>query len=97
MKNELLGAVLTKSLEGALENAGDIVLNHAKELLSGDKKNCVKTDAEGLTVTVYAEGEEARKLEFGTSKMAAQPFLVPSLISSEEEILKAISDGLEIL
>lgn len=50
--------------------------------------------ASQLKVTITSGGE-ARKLEFGTSKMEARPFARPALVNSRAEINAAITHELK--
>lgn len=50
-------------------------------------------DEDGQTVGIVGTGVEyARPLEFGTSRMAARPFLYPALAASRNEIVDAIRE-----
>ena len=44
---------------------------------------------------ISADTEYAVFVEFGTSKMAAQPYLVPALLSNTQAILSAIAEAIK--
>ena len=49
----------------------------------------------GNTAVISADTEYAVFVEFGTSKMAAQPYLVPALLSNTQAILSAIAEAIK--
>lgn len=72
---------------------GQIVRDEAKAVCpvdTGELRRSISSSAQGLTSTIGTNKEYAMYVEFGTCKMAAQPYLVPSLTGSKDEILEAI-------
>lgn len=56
----------------------------------GELRESIIAQAAGTTGTVGTNKEYAAYVEFGTCKMAAQPYLVPALESKAEEVVQAI-------
>ena len=54
----------------------------------------VKTDADGLGSAVGSNIEYAASLEFGTSRMAARPFLHPAALATKQKIQAFIKKAL---
>ena len=48
-----------------------------------------------FAAVISADTEYAVFVEFGTSKMAAQPYLVPALLSNTQAILSAIAEAIK--
>lgn len=56
----------------------------------GELRQSITSQNEGLTGTVGTNKEYAAYVEFGTYKMAAQPYLVPALIGKQSDVIAAI-------
>lgn len=56
----------------------------------GELKQSITSQTDGLTGEVGASKEYAGYVEFGTYKMAAQPYLVPALKSKQSEVIAVI-------
>lgn len=89
------GGEIAINFDRAFEKAGKIVEDYARSLAPEGVP--IKTDTKDLSVSVYADTPYGESLEFGTPKMAPQPFLVPSLIAAEDEIIDTIACEMEIL
>jgi HK97 gp10 family phage protein len=93
------GAVSAKNLRVALRAGGMVVMNDAKArvpVLTGNlRRSIALSDGPGdAEVTIGTDVEYAPYVEFGTSRMAAQPYLRPALDENHEEITRTISDAL---
>lgn len=56
----------------------------------GELRQSITSQADGLTGEIGTNKEYAGYVEFGTYKMAAQPYLVPALKSKQGEVIAAI-------
>lgn len=54
---------------------------------TGLRQSSINVQPAGNTAVISADTEYAVFVEFGTSKMAAQPYLVPALLSNTQAIL----------
>lgn len=91
-----------KALEAGLAQGGKIVEGEAKALCPvsteatrpggphGELRASITSRAEGLECEVGTNKEYAMYVEFGTYKMAAQPYLMPALKNKQAEIINAI-------
>lgn len=59
----------------------------------GELRQSITSEASGNVGTVGTNKEYAAYVEFGTCKMAAQPYLVPALKNKQGEVIKAIADA----
>ncbi len=57
----------------------------------GELRQSITSRTEGLTGLVGTNKEYAGYVEFGTYKMAAQPYLVPALKSKQSDVISAIA------
>ena len=63
---------------------------------TGRLQSSINVQSGGNTaVVISADTEYAVFVEFGTSKMAAQPYLVPALLSNTQAILSAIAEAIK--
>jgi HK97 gp10 family phage protein len=92
----LAGGQRRQAQRDGLDAGARVVETYAKTLVpvdTGTLKNSIQVDevtdrmAEIAPHTDYAE-----HVEFGTSRMAAQPYMRPALDEHEREILQAIED-----
>lgn len=81
--------------------AGEAVADEARTLCpvdTGNLRDSIAVSADSGGAEVSADADYAAYVEFGTWKMAAQPFLVPALINSADKIAAAaarmIGEGL---
>ena len=58
----------------------------------GELRASINTQTEGLSGTVGTNKEYAMYVEFGTCKMAAQPYLVPSLAEKAPEVIRIVKE-----
>ena len=90
-----------KATQQGLEAAGVVVEAEAKGLIvsqniidTGNLLNSVSHEVEGETARVGTAVEYAVYQEFGTSRMAARPWLRPAVDEHHAEIRKAFADAL---
>ena len=82
-------------------NFADIIGQGAQTVCESAKSLCpVDTGRLQSSINVQpggntADTEYAVFVEFGTSKMAAQPYLVPALLSNTQAILSAIAEAIK--
>ena len=57
---------------------------------TGALRNSIKTECSGTHAEISANCSYAGYVEFGTYKMAARPFMVPGLYSSEGAVIAAV-------
>ena len=79
---------------------GEIIAAGAQTVCDGAKSLCpvdtgtlrdsISMSASGSSAVVSANTDYAAYVEFGTSKMAPQPYLVPALVSSADAITNAM-------
>lgn len=62
---------------------------------TGRLQSSINVQSGGNTAAISADTEYAVFVEFGTSKMAAQPYLVPALLSNTQAILSAIAEAIK--
>lgn len=93
-ENDILTADVDLSAE--LNAAAEAVCKRAKELCpvdTGRLQASISVSQDGNGAYVSAGTDYAPYVEFGTSKAAAQPFLVPALLSVSAELADIISGG----
>lgn len=61
---------------------------------TGTLRDSIAVTQSGTSAQISANTDYAAYVEFGTSKMAAQPYLVPSLLGNENAIISAIAASL---
>ena len=86
-------------------NFADIIGQGAQTVCESAKSLCpvdtgllqssINVQPAGNTAVISADTEYAVFVEFGTSKMAAQPYLVPALLSNTQAILSAIAEAIK--
>lgn len=93
---------IEEKLAKGIEESGRIVEADAKALCPvsteatrpggphGELRQSITSQSEGLTCEVGTNKEYAMYVEFGTYKMAAQPYLVPALIENEDKIVETV-------
>lgn len=85
------------SLESALNDVGELVLNNAIALVPIQTGNLMRSlgyKVIGDEVHIGTDVEYAPYVEYGTWKQEAQPYLVPSVESNKEEIIDIIVRGI---
>lgn len=61
----------------------------------GELRASITSSASGLQCEIGTNKEYAMYVEFGTCKMAAQPYLVPALINKTGEVVDAVKAALQ--
>ena len=80
---------LSLDMAAVFEEAGEVVAGEAREMCpedAGELKNSIAAKEVEDGVEIYADTDYAADVEFGTSKTAAQPFLIPALLNSKNKI-----------
>ena len=88
---------ITDRLPQAIPAGAEAVTDTARGMCpvdTGTLKGSIGASGGGESAEVFAGADYAVHVEFGTYKMAAQPFLVPAL--SAADVISAISGGLGI-
>lgn len=62
---------------------------------TGDLKRSGHIDQSGEDVQIVYDKDYAPFVEYGTSKMAAQPFLRPAIEGKQSEALRAVADAVQ--
>ena len=96
---------LGKRLERGLAQGGAIVEGEAKALCPvstektrpggphGELRQSITSHTEGMHCEIGTNKEYAMYVEFGTCKMAAQPYLVPALETKADEVVQIIKEA----
>lgn len=82
-----------------IAEGGKIVEAAAKGMApvrTGELRGSITSSASGLTAIVSAGMHYAPYVEFGTYKMAAQPYMAPALASSAGAVITAIAAKISI-
>lgn len=90
---KLEGVAGKKQRVGALMEGGLLVEREAKQICPVDKgklRASIKAEADGEVVRVGPHTEYAAAVEFGTARMAAQPYMRPPLDSQKRGIIRAV-------
>ena len=80
-----------KNLQRAIVAAGTATQKTAKQnaaVDTGNMRNLISLTISILKAVIEAEADYSAYVEFGTSRMAAQPFMRPALKVAEREIQK---------
>lgn len=64
-------------------------------VLTGRLRSSIATDLKKNSVKIGTNVEYAKSLEYGTSKVAARPFLRPALERNKREIPRVFKEGAE--
>ncbi|MGM9935765.1 MAG: HK97-gp10 family putative phage morphogenesis protein [Candidatus Ornithomonoglobus sp.] len=100
LEQELMHAQM--GLAVGLQRAGKVVEGAAKALCPvstewtrpggphGELRASIETEGGDNSVIVGTNKEYAGYVEFGTCKMAAQPYLIPALVENEGQIVDTI-------
>ena len=101
LMDEVIADVQSK-LPQAIAEAGMLVEGAAKALCPvsteatrpggphGELRASINSEASGNTAIVGTNKDYAGYVEFGTCKMAAQPYLIPALVDNEDAIVANI-------
>ena len=99
--NPRIKDILHDALKDGLEDSTDILVNKTKSIVprdTGTLRNSIEKDdsqLNDLRVTVGTDEDYADEVEFGTSRMAAQPFLRPAIKESRDKMLRAFKRKLK--
>ncbi len=90
-----------QSIDGRLAEAvragAETVRSGAAEMCpvdTGALRDSITAESDGNSAVVSANTDYAAFVEFGTSKMAPQPYLVPALIENSQAVLSSIAGAL---
>ena len=89
---------INEGITRGVSEAGEIVVTEAKAncpVDTGNLRASINKQASGNTCTVGTNCEYAGYVEFGTYKMAAQPYLVPALLNNVDAIVSAVTDAIK--
>ncbi|NLH60632.1 MAG: hypothetical protein GX452_04435 [Ignavibacteriales bacterium] len=104
VKKSLIEIADKTKLSNALQYCGELVVNYAKQ------NHTFKNRTTNLEKSIHEEAHEiagvleewviagmpyASFVEFGTSRMAAKPFLVPALEANKDTIIRILSEVLK--
>lgn len=94
-------AEIAQRIEGSIS---EIIAAGANAVSEGAKSICpvdtgalrdsISVSMEGNRAEISANTDYAAYVEFGTSQMAPQPYLVPSLIGNSGAVLAAMADAI---
>ena len=94
--DRLAGAERRQAQRDGLEAGARIVETHSKILCpvdTGFLRNSIQVDSvTPIEAIIAPHTDYAEFVEFGTSRMAAQPYMRPALDEHEGEIVAAVSD-----
>lgn len=62
---------------------------------TGALRDSITVSNEGTSSVISANTDYAAYVEFGTSVMAPQPYLVPALIENSDAVLASMADAIE--
>lgn len=86
-------AEIAARMPAGIARGGEIVCGSAKAKCpvdTGHLRASIESKAEGLSATVGTNVEYGIYQEFGTYKMAAQPYLRPALTESSDAVVAAV-------
>ena len=92
-----LGAIadeIEERVSAAIAAGAETVKEHAQSICpvdTGALRDSIAVSQDGMSAEISANTDYAAYVEFGTSKMAAQPYLVPSLLGNENAVISAIA------
>ncbi len=94
--DRLAGAERRRAQQDGLEAGARIVETHSKLLCpvdTGFLRNSIQVDSvTPMEAIIAPHTDYAEHVEFGTSRMAAQPYMRPALDEHENEIVQAVRD-----
>jgi len=92
---QLSNVARKEAKQEALYTGASVVLGHANELVQVDTgylKGSLDFEVGSDDADIFDTAVYAAAVEYGTSKMAAQPFLRPALDNNKDNIIKIFSD-----
>ncbi len=90
---DVLEVAVLANLDGAMHTAADVGKQVAQSLArvdTGEMRGAVYTEVRDQQIILGDDSDHAVYNELGTSKMSAQPFLVPGAIAAGEELKKQL-------
>ena len=94
-------AEIAQRIEGSISEiiaaGADAVCDNAKSICpvdTGALRDSISITTVGNRAEISANTDYAAYVEFGTSQMAPQPYLVPSLIGNSGAVLAAMADAI---
>jgi len=93
-----LSSLLGMDKEEALMAGADEIMPYMQSITAvdtGELRDSESAKAEGGAVYLIAEADHASYIEFGTIKMAAQPFMRPAIDARRKQAIKAIVNNLK--
>lgn len=87
---------ISSDLSGAMAQAAELVTESAKGACpvdTGALQSSITSSSSASSASVSAGTSYAAFVEFGTCKMAAQPYLVPSLLNNRDAIIGLIKSA----
>ncbi|MCI5605810.1 MAG: HK97 gp10 family phage protein [Clostridia bacterium] len=88
---------IVSKVSAAVAKGGMLVEGEAKALCpvdTGNLRQSITSQPSGMRCDIGTNVEYAMYVEFGTYKMAAQPYLVPGLKNKSDEVIELIKDAL---
>lgn len=89
-------ADINTDLSDAMSQAAELVANSARASCpvdTGALQASISASSSGSGASIGAGAGYAAYVEFGTCKMAAQPFLVPALLNNSDAIIGIIKSA----
>ncbi len=89
-----LSAVIQEAVHAKMEDAATVGLQVAENLAAVDTgfmKSRLDVEVTDTQIILTDDADYAVFVELGTSKMAAQPFLVPGAIAAGDDLMKNLS------
>ena len=88
---EALAAQIEERVGEAVAAGAEAVAENARSVCPVDTGALRDSISVSLGAEISANTDYAAYVEFGTSRMAAQPYLVPSLLGNENAVLSAMA------
>lgn len=88
---------VSERIKNGILNGAYLVSETAKSLCpvdTGELRDSISVSSDGNIATVSTNTDYAAFVEFGTSKMSPQAYLVPSLISNGQAVVSLIADSI---
>jgi HK97 gp10 family phage protein len=93
------GSTVAVKAHGVVAKATSVVKSQSQSraaVLTGELRGSITGRTAGLTGTVTASSQHALFNEFGTSRMAPQPFMYPALSDAEQPFITAMEKIAEV-
>lgn len=93
----MLARKIEADFSGIIAAAAQTVCDSAKSMCpvdTGTLQSSIKVSVNGSSAEISADTDYAAYVEFGTSKMAPQPYLVPALLQSREAIIASAANAI---